>query len=95
MSRIDGTWRVERVSGALPPGLLRKRIFGDHGWTLAGEVPLGYFEVKRDNADSVTLDYRVMPVRDELEAREDGGWDGRGLLLGREICRFRLVRDGA
>jgi len=95
MSRIDGTWRVERVSGALPPGVLRKRIFGDHGWTLAGEVPLGYFEVKRDDADSVTLDYRVMPVRDELEAREDGGWDGRGLVLGREFCRFRLVRDGA
>jgi len=86
---------VERVSGALPPGLLRKRIFGDHGWTLAGEVPLGYFDVKRDDAQSVTLDYRVMPVRDELEAREDGGWDGRGILLGREFCRFTLVRDEA
>ena len=34
-------------------------------------------------------------IRDELEARDDGGWDGRGLLLGREIGRFRLVRDGA
>ncbi len=86
---------VERVSGALPASLLRKRIFGDHGWTLAGEVPLGYFRVYREEADSATLDYLVMPIRDELEARDDGGWDGRGLVFGREICRFRLVRDKA
>jgi hypothetical protein len=40
-----------------------------------------------------TLNYAVWPVRDELVEGEDGEWLGRGLIFGREFCRFRLVRD--
>jgi hypothetical protein len=90
---LDGVWRVERVSGALPPFGLSKRIFGDGGWTLVGGVPAAHFRVKLADDGRATLDYIGMPVRDELAPREDGTWGGRGVLLGREFCRFRLVRD--
>jgi hypothetical protein len=85
---LDGCWRIEREAGALPPFGLSKRIAGEHGWTLVGGVPAAYFRVRGH-----TLDYVGWPVRDELHQREDGSWDGRGLLFGREFCRFRLVRD--
>jgi hypothetical protein len=39
-----------------------------------------------------TLDYRFLTVRDELAPLGDGTWVERGLLLGRQFCRFRLVR---
>ncbi len=90
---LDGVWRVERKTGALPPFGLSKRIFGDAGWTLAMGVPAGYFRVRHGKDGAVTLDYVGWPVRDELTPRDDGSWDGRGLLLGREFCRFRLVRE--
>jgi hypothetical protein len=85
---LVGEWRVERLGGLLPPRLLRKRIGEESGWTLLGPLPLGYFRRR-----GTTLDYVAWPVRDELKLREDGQWVGRGLLLGREFCRFRLVRD--
>jgi hypothetical protein len=40
-----------------------------------------------------TLDYALWPVRDELVEVDRGEWLGRGLIFGREFCRFRLVRD--
>jgi hypothetical protein len=83
-----GAWRVERVSGLLPPRLLRKRIGAESGWTLLGPLPLGRFRRR-----GTTLDYVAWPVRDELSRDEDGDWVGRGLVFGREFCRFRLVRD--
>jgi hypothetical protein len=83
---LAGSWRVERVSGIVPRGL-RKRI-GDHGgWTLLGPLPVGYFRLRGS-----TLDYALWPVRDELTQMDDGTWLGRALVLGREFCRFRLVR---
>ena len=88
MAGLDGCWRIERESGALPPFGLSKRISGEHGWTLVARVPAAYFHVRGN-----TLDYLGWPVRDELEPRADGSWSGRGLLFGREFCRFRLVRD--
>jgi hypothetical protein len=87
-SGLDGCWRIEREAGALPPFGLSKRIGGEHGWTLVGGLPTAYFRV-----NGHTLDYVGWPVRDELHPREDGSWSGRGLLFGREFCRFRLVRD--
>lgn len=92
MARLDGVWRVERVSGALPPFGVSKRIFGPSGWTLVGGLPAAPFNV-RVETDGATLDYVGLPVRDELTPREDGDWDGRGLLAGREFCRFRLRRE--
>ena len=85
---LAGAWRVERLSGLLPPRVLRKRIGDGSGWTLLGPLPLAYFRRR-----GTTLDYVAWPVRDELTQRGDGEWVGRGLLLGREFCRFRLVRE--
>jgi hypothetical protein len=90
---LDGVWRVERISGALPPFGLSKRIFGDGGWTLLGGLPAAYFRVRVEGVERAKLDYVGWPVTDELTSREDGTWGGRGLMLGREFCRFRLVRD--
>jgi hypothetical protein len=83
---LTGEWRVERSSGVLPPGL-RKHISADGGSTRLGRLPLAFFRVRGS-----TLDYVGWPVRDELQQTSDG-WVGRGLLLGREFCRFRLVRE--
>jgi hypothetical protein len=90
---LDGVWRVERVSGVLPPVGLSKRIFGDGGWTLLGGVPTSYFRVRARGVGRAELDYVGLPVTDELTPRDDGSWGGRGLMFGREFCRFRLIRD--
>ena len=86
-SPLDGTWRVERVSGLLPPVGLTKRIANGRGWTFAARIPVAPFRVV-----GTTLVYRGWPIRDELAPAAAGTWHGRGLLLGREFCRFRLVR---
>jgi hypothetical protein len=85
---LDGVWRVEREAGILPPFGVMKRIFGDSGWTLVGGVPAGHFRVKGN-----TLEYVGWPVKDVLTPRDDGSWSGRGLMLGREFCRFRMIRE--
>jgi hypothetical protein len=84
-------WRVERISG---PPLLRvtKRIFGEYGWTLVAGVPVGPFRVRRGGEDEATLAHLGLPVRDELTADAANGWDGRSLVRGREVSRFRLVK---
>jgi hypothetical protein len=84
---LYGEWRVERLSGLIPAFGLRKRISRSGGTTRLGPLPLAFFRVR-----GLTLDYLAWPVRDELAPSEDGGWIGRGLFLGREFCRFRLVR---
>jgi hypothetical protein len=48
--------------------------------------------VKR-TSEGATLDYFALPVTDELTARVDGSWGGRAYVLGREVGRFRLVRE--
>jgi hypothetical protein len=89
-SSLEGTWRVERVGGFLPPFGLTKRIRDGRGWTLAAGVPVAPFRVA-----GTTLVYRGWPIRDELAPAAAGTWRGRGLLLGREFCRFRLVPENA
>jgi hypothetical protein len=85
---ISGRWRVERIDGLLPPAGLRKRIGRGGGSTRLGPLPLAPFRVR-----GRTLEYRLLPIRDELTSAADGSWLGRGLLFGRQFCRFRLVRD--
>jgi hypothetical protein len=87
VTELDGIWRVEREAGVLPPFGLSKKIEGGEGWTRALGLPVAPFRVA-----GRALVYRGWPLRDELEPRADGSWTGRGLLLGREFCRFRLVR---
>jgi len=85
---LDGVWRVEREAGVLPPFGVTKRIFGESGWTLLAGLPAAHFHVR-----GTRLEYVGWPVVDVLTPRGDGGWDGRGLMLGREFCRFRMIRD--
>jgi hypothetical protein len=86
VSALDGTWRVERERGVLPPFGVGKRIRGGTGWTTIAGVPAAPFRVA-----GYALVYRGWPVRDELEPQANGRWRGRGFVLGREFCRFRLV----
>jgi hypothetical protein len=89
-SRLEGDWHVRRVSGLLLPAGLRKRIGLRSGSTRLGPVPVALFRVRGH-----VLDYRVIPVQDELSPLGDGTWAGRGLVLGREFCRFRLEPRGS
>lgn len=83
---LDGSWHVERVSGWLLPFGLRKEVAESRGSTRLGSLPIAFFDVR-----GRTLRYRGLPVRDELAPMPDGTWLGRGLVFGREFCRFRLV----
>lgn len=85
---LVGRWRVERVSGLLPPFGFRKHIGPDSGSTRVGPIPVAPFRVR-----GRTLDYVGWPIRDELTPAEREEWMGRGLLFGREFCRFRLIRE--
>jgi hypothetical protein len=85
---LNGAWRVERLSGLLPPLRIRKRIEGPSGVTLVGPLALPF------RVQGTTLRYRG-PLRafaDELEASGEG-FLGRATVLGREYARFRLVPD--
>ena len=84
---LEGDWLVERVAGLLPPLGLTKRIAKGRGWTRLAGIPVAPFRVV-----GRTLVYRGWPIRDDLEQESEGSWSGRGLVLGREFCRFRLVR---
>jgi hypothetical protein len=84
----DGTWRVERLSGLLPPLPIRKTIAGESGVTRVGLVRLPF------RVHGTTLRYRP-PLHgfvDELQPSGDG-FVGRATLFGREYARFRLVRE--
>jgi hypothetical protein len=96
---LSGRWSVQRESGFLPGFGLSKRIRTDgHGWTLVFGIPLLPFRIVQANAAAtadgeaarVSLEYRGIPIRDEL-SHSPSGWTGRGYLLGHEFCRFRLV----
>jgi hypothetical protein len=87
---LEGHWRVERISGLLPPTGVTKHISGGAGETRVLGLPVAVFRVRRSS-----LIYRFVPIRDELTPCPNGSWEGRGLLLGRQFCRFRLIREPA
>ena len=92
MSDLDGLWRVERVSGLLPPLYgVRKRIEGDHGETRIGPLPGVPFRV-----DGLTLVYHA-PLGGfvDLLERKGDGYNGRATFRGRDYGRFRLRREPA
>ena len=89
MTTLDGNWDVRRVSGFLPPLLgVRKRIDGTSGETALGSLPGVPFDVV-----GTELRYRAPfgAVVDVLEPSGDG-WQGRTVVAGREVGRFRLER---
>ena len=88
MAELDGTWKVERAGGALPPMVgVRKRIRGSRGETLARGVRMPFDVRGRE------LRYRApfVGLVDVLEPAGDG-YDGRAGWFGVEFGSFRLRR---
>jgi hypothetical protein len=85
---LDGDWRVERVSGVLPPVSISKHVQGTSGVTRVGPFRIPFRVV------GTTLRYRppLNAFADELEPGDEG-FLGRATVLGREYARFRLVPD--
>ncbi len=84
---LDGEWRVERVSGLLPPLVgVTKRISGDRGETRLGPLPGAPFDVV-----GLELHYRLpfTGFVDVLEPAADG-FVGRTRLFGRELGTLRM-----
>jgi len=80
------------LAGLLPDFGLSKSIRSDGcGVTRVLGLPLLPFRIRMLPDGGAELRYRLLPLRDEL-AVTGATWSGRGLLLGREFCRFRLVR---
>jgi ferritin-like metal-binding protein YciE len=90
VAELDGVWKVERISGALPPMLgIVKRIHGTRGSTRVGDVAGVPFDVRGRE-----LHYRS-PFGlfvDVLEPDGDGEYKGRATLGGVTFARFRLRR---
>ena len=86
---LQGSWRVERISGLLPPLLpIRKHIAAAAGVTRIGPLQLPF------DVEGRTLRYRgpLQAFVDELEPSGDG-FVGRATVLGREYGRFRLIPE--
>ena len=86
---LDGTWRVERRSGVLPPMVgVRKRIAGTRGETLVGPIGIP-FDVR-----GTELHYRTpfTGFVDVLELVDDRTAHGRATFRGREFALFDLKR---
>jgi ferritin-like metal-binding protein YciE len=91
MTELDGVWRIERTGGALPPLLgMTKRIHGSRGETRVGSAPGARFDVV-----DLELRYRapLQGLVDVLEPVRDGELRGRATVFGREIGRFRMIRE--
>jgi hypothetical protein len=84
-SRLQGSWKVRRVSGLLPPGMT-KEIQGDRGRTLLFGLHFGSFRI-----DGPRFVYLFWPIVDVLESFAPGQpIIGRGTIFGVTFCRFRL-----
>ena len=82
---LDGEWKVERLSGWLPPLLgVRKRSRGSRGQTAIGRLPGVPFDVV-----GLELRYPGRSFVDVLEPSGDG-YAGRATFRGREFARFRM-----
>jgi hypothetical protein len=89
MSELDGTWKLHRTGGLLPPLLgVHKRIEGTHGETRVGPFPGVPFDVV-----GLELHYR-RPFSGFVDAITfaDGEVRGRSLYRGREFGRFTMTR---
>jgi hypothetical protein len=86
--RLEGTWKVERRGGLLPPlAGVRKWISGSHGTTRLGMLPAARFDVV-----GLELHYRFpfAGVVDILAPSGDG-FSGRTVVFGREVGTFRMT----
>ena len=90
MAELDGVWKVERTSGALPPlPGVTKRIHGTRGQTIFPGLPPMSFEVR-----GLELHYHP-PFDSFVDVLEPGGADvfrGRATLSGRTLGHFTMRR---
>lgn len=82
---LQGSFKVRRVSGLLPPFGLSKTLKTTRGVTKIVAVPLMPFRITGRE-----LRYIGLPLHDVLVPREDGGFLGEGFVFGKRFCRFRL-----
>jgi hypothetical protein len=90
VAELDGVWKVERLSGLLPPLVaVRKRISGSSGHTTVGPFPAAPFVV-----EGYVLHYKPPfgGFVDFLEP-DGGGYRGRATFRGRQFATFRLTRQ--
>ena len=89
-AELDGTWKVDRTGGLLPPLYgVTKHIQGGTGTTRVGPLPGLSFDVV-----GLELRYR-MPFAgwvDVLDRRADGSYGGRAQLFGRTVGTFAMRR---
>jgi len=85
---LEGSWKVRRVAGLLPPGVT-KEIDGSRGRTLLFGVHFGAFHVDGDR-----FVYQLWPIVDVVEPDPDraDAFVGRGTVFGLTFCRFRMER---
>ena len=91
---LEGSWRLERLSGALPPLLgVRKEIRGDRGKTRFGPFRGASFRVE-EREDCLALIYRApfSMLVDEVREEAEGSWIGKATLAGRAFGQFRITR---
>ncbi len=91
---LEGEWRLQRLSGALPPLIgVRKEVRGDRGKTWFGPFPAASFRVE-EREDCLALVYRppFSVLVDEVRRESEGSWLGKATLGGRTFGRFRMTR---
>ena len=86
---------MERRGGILPPMVgVRKRIRGDRGETRVGALPGWPFRVERREGRVALVYYPPFSaIVDELWTGAEGSWLGQSTLGGRELGRFRMIRN--
>lgn len=93
--QLEGEWRVERLSGLLPPMVgIWKRFSGESGETRFGALLVWRFRIER-RAEHIALVYRspFSKLVDELWAETEDSWLGRTMLGGFKLGRFRMTRS--
>ena len=94
MDELKGRWRVERLSGALPPMVaVHKEIHGKRGETKFGHFLTLPFRIE-ERKDCPALVYRppFSMLADELRQQTEDSWLGETTLEGRALGRFRMTR---
>lgn len=91
---LDGGWRVERLTGAVPMSGLYKVVCGGRGRTGASWSPLpdlGFRLTRLESSVLLIYDSPLSFLRDEFRREADGGWIGRARAFGRQYAWFRML----
>ncbi len=94
MGDLEGRWRVERLSGALPPLVaVHKEIHGERGETRLGPLPGPPYRIE-EREDCLALVYRppFSMLVDKIRKETEDSWLGEATLGGRAFGRFRMTR---